>query len=443
MTNPRPVPGRRPVLGHSVSLLRDPLKFFTSLPAHGEVVKIHLGPLPVHVVTTPELAWQVLTTDAGKFDKGLVFDKMRPLFGDGLATSNGELNRRQRRLVMPAFGRTRIAGYAEHTMTKLADELASSWHPGEVVQFDRLMQDIVMTIAGQTLFSTALGDEALAEIRRSIPIMLKYVLVRAFSPAFVEKLPIPPNRRFDAAAARLREVIGETVVAARETGIDHGDLLSMLLLARDEDTGEGMSDDQVHDEVITILTTGAETTAVALAWFFHELGQHPDVERRFHAEVDEVLDGRAARFEDLPDLGYTHQIAAEIVRRTPPLILMRRAREDVELGGVAIPAGSEVAVSQHTLHRDPRWFPDPDRFDPDRWAPGRAAELPKGAYIPFGAGARLCPGHVFAPTEIGIVAATIGARWRLVPVPGRKVYAQIKATMQPNRLPMTVVPRRT
>ncbi|MGW4064090.1 cytochrome P450 [Amycolatopsis sp. NPDC004747] len=443
MTNPRPVPGRVPLLGHTVPLLRDPLKFFTSLPAHGEVVKIRLGPLPVHVVTTPELAWQVLATDADKFDKGLVFDKMRPLFGDGLATSNGEFNRRQRRLVMPAFGRTRIAGYAEHTITKLAAELVDAWQPGEVVEFDKRMQDLVLTVAGQTLFSTALGEQALAEIRHSIPVMLKYVLIRAFSPKFVEKLPIPANRRFDAAAARLREVIGETVVAAREDGADHGDLLSMLLLARDEDTGEGMSDRQVHDEVITILTTGAETTAVALAWFFHELGQHPDVERRFHAEVDDVLGGRPARFEDLPELGYTNQIVNEIVRRTPPLILMRRAREDVELGGIAIPAGSEVAVSQHTLHRDPRWFPDPDRFDPDRWAPGRAAELPKGAYIPFGAGARLCPGHVFAPTEIGIVAATIGARWRLVPVPGKKVYAQIKATMQPNRLPMTVVPRTT
>ncbi len=440
MTN---VPGRWPVLGHTVPLLRDPLKLFTSLPAHGEVVELRLGPLPVHVVTTPELAWRVLATEADKFDKGLVFDKMRPLFGDGLATSNGELNRRQRRLVMPAFGRTRIAGYAENTITKLADELASSWQPGEVVQFDKRMQDLVLTIAGQTLFSTALGDEALAEIRRSIPIMLKYVLIRAFSPKFVEKLPIPANREFDAAAARLREVIGETVVTAREEGADRGDLLSMLLLARDEDTGEGMSDRQVHDEVITILTTGAETTAVALAWFFHELGQHPDVERRFHAEVDAVLGGRPARFEDLPDLVYTHQIVNEIVRRTPPLILMRRAREDVELGGVIIRAGSEVAVSQHTLHRDPRWFPDPDRFDPDRWAPGETAELPKGAYIPFGAGARLCPGHVFAPTEIGIVAATIGARWRLIPVPGKKVRAQLKATMQPNRLPMTVAPRGT
>lgn len=436
--DPAVLPGRWPLLGHTVPMLRDPLKLFTSLREHGEVVRLDLGPLPVFLVTTPELAWRLLAADADKFDKGIVFDKMRPLFGDGLATSNGELNRRQRRMMLPAFGRTRIAGYAEHTMTRLAAELTDSWRDGQLVQFDERMQDLVLTIAGETLFSTALGDDALAEIQRSIPVMLKYVLVRAFSPRFVEKLPIPANRRFDAAAARLRDVIGKTVVAAREKGADHGDLLSMLLVAQDEDTGEGMSDRQVHDEVITILTTGAETTAVALAWFFHELGQHPDVERRFHEEVDEVLAGRPAQFEDLPKLVYTGQIINEIVRRSPPLILMRRAREDVELGGVRIAAGTEVAVSQHTLHRDPRWFPDPGRFDPDRWAPGKAAELPKGAFIPFGAGARLCPGHVFAPTEIALVAATIGARWRLEPVPGKKVYPKIKATMQPNRLPMTV-----
>jgi len=436
--DPAVLSGRWPLLGHTVPMLRDPLKLFTTAGEHGEVVRLDLGPLPVFLVTTPELAWRLLATDADKFDKGIVFDKMRPLFGDGLATSNGELNRRQRRMMLPAFGRTRIAGYAEHTMTRLAAELTDSWRDGQVVQLDERMQDLVLTIAGETLFSTALGDDALAEIQQSIPVMLKYVLVRAFSPKFVEKLPIPANRRFDAAAARLRDVIGKTVVAAREKGADHGDLLSMLLMAQDEDTGEGMSDRQVHDEVITILTTGAETTAVALAWFFHELGQDPDIERRFHAEVDEVLSGRAARFEDLPKLMYTGQIINEVVRRTPPLILMRRAREDVELGGVRIPAGTEVAVSQHTLHRDPRWFPDPGRFDPDRWAPGKAAELPKGAFIPFGAGARLCPGHVFAPTEIALVAATIGARWRLEPVPGKKVYPKIKATMQPNRLPMTV-----
>lgn len=434
-------PGRWPLLGHTVPMLRDPLKLLSSLRSHGDVVRLDFGPMPVYLVTTPELAWRLLAADAGKFDKGIVFDKMRPLFGDGLATSNGAFNQRQRRMMLPAFQRSRLALYAESTMTRLAAELADSWKPGEVVEFDRRMQDLALTISARTLFSTELGDDALVEIQRSIPIMLKYVMVRAFSPKFVEKLPIPANREFDAAASRLRSVIGDAVFRAREQGGDQGDLLSMLLLAKDDESGEKMTDRQVEDEVITILTTGAETTAVALAWFFHEIGRNPGVERRFHAEVDAVLEGGPARFEQLPNLVYTQRIINEVVRRTPPVILMRRAREDVELGGVRIPAGTEVAVSQHTLHRDPRWFPDPERFDPDRWQPDRAAELPKGAFIPFGAGPRLCPGHQFAPTEIALVAATIGARWRLAGVPGVKVYPKIKATMQPNRLPMTAIPR--
>ncbi|WP_211771304.1 cytochrome P450 [Kutzneria sp. CA-103260] len=427
-------------------MLRRPLRFLSALPAYGEVVKIYLGPLPVYMVTSPELAMRLLAADADNYDKGIVFDKMRPLFGNGLATSNGEFNKRQRRLVLPAFHRTRIASYAETTMTTLAAESISGWKAGQEVAVDEHMQNLVLSIAGRTLFATELGQDVLDEIQRCVPDLLDNVLVRAFSPKFVERLPIPGNRRFDAAAARLREVIPRVVLAARavlDAGAetDHGDLVSMLLLARDEETGEGMTDEQVHDEVVTILTTGAETTAVALAWFFHEIAQQPEIEHRFHAEIDQVLAGRVATFADLPRLEYTQRLVNEILRRNPPLILMRRSRTDVTLGGITIPAGTEVAVSQHTLHRDPRWFPDPDRFDPDRWLPARAEKLPRGAFIPFGAGARLCPGHLFAQTEIAVVAATIAARWRLVPVPGAKVKPRLAATMQPNRLPMTVVPR--
>ncbi len=435
------VPGRRPVIGHTAAMLRRPLRFLSTLPAYGEVVKIYLGPLPVYMVTGPELAMRLLAADADNYDKGIVFDKMRPLFGNGLATSNGDFNKRQRRLVLPAFHRTRIASYAETTMTRLAQESITDWRAGQVVAVDEHMQNLVMSIAGRTLFATELGQDVLDEIQRSVPDLLDNVLVRAFSPRFVERLPIPGNRRFDAAAARLRDVIPRAVLAARAAGTDHGDLVSMLLLARDEDTGEGMTDEQVHDEVVTILTTGAETTSVALAWFFHEIAQQPDIEHRFHSELDRVLAGRPPTMADLPRLEYTQRIVNEILRRNPPLILMRRARADTTLGGVRIPAGTEVAVSQHTLHRDPRWFPDPDRFDPDRWLPERAEKLPRGAFIPFGAGARLCPGHLLAQTEIAVVAATIAARWRLVPVPGTTVKPRLAATMQPNRLPMTVLPR--
>ncbi|HEX7307540.1 cytochrome P450 [Lentzea sp.] len=434
------VPGRWPLVGHTVTLLRNPVEFLASLSARGEVVKVYLGPLPVHLVTTPELALKLLASD--KFDKGIVFDKMRPLFGNGLATSNGAFNQRQRRMVLPAFHRTRVATYAETVITSLATELRDSWHDGQRLELDAVVQDFVMTVAGRTLFSADLGPRVLDEIRRSIPVMLRHVLVRAFSPGFVERLPLKANREFDEAAARLREVIPEVVLGARGDGADHGDLLSALLAARDADTGEAMTDEQVHDEVVTILTTGAETTAVALAWFFHEVGTRPVVRQRFHAEVDAVLGDRPATFEDVPKLEYTGRIINEVLRRTPPIILMRRAREDVEIGGVLVRKGAEIAVSQHTLHRDPRWFPDPGGFDPDRWEPARAAALPKGAFIPFGAGTRFCPGHFLAHTEIAIAAATIATRWDLVPAAGHRVHAQLKATMQPDRLPMTAQSRK-
>ncbi|MGQ0716770.1 MAG: cytochrome P450 [Pseudonocardiales bacterium] len=432
-------PGRLPLLGHTMSLLGRRFRFLSSLRSHGEVVRIYLGPLPVYVVTSPELAWQVLAINADRFDKGILFDKIRPLFGNGLANSNGDFNRRQRRLVQPAFQRKRIVGYVR-TMAGVASDLIESWRPGEVVAVDKRMEDVALTVVGRTLFSTELGREAIAEVQRSMPILTKCLTVRAFSP---EWLPIPANRRFDQAAARFRRVVAEVIAAARAEGKDHGDLLSTLLLARDEDTGEGMSDQQVSDEIVTILTAGMETTAVTLAWLFHELGQHPEIERRFHAEIDRVLEGRMATFDDLPRLEYTQRIISEVLRKYPILILMRRARTDVDLGGVHLQPGTEVALSQYALHYDPHLYPDPARFDPDRWLPDRAERLPRGAFIPFGAGLHRCPGYSFAETEVAIVAATVAARWQLVPVAGKPVHLRMAVTMHPSQLPMITVPRHT
>ncbi len=431
------VPGRLPLLGHTMSLLVRRFRLLSSLRSHGEVVRIHLGPLPVYFVTSPELAWQVLVTNADRFDKGVLFDKVRPLFGNGLANSNGDFYRRQRRLVQPAFHRKQIAGYV-HTMARAAADLVESWRPGEVIAVDKRMEDLALTVVGQALFSAELGRNAIAEVQRSMPILTKYLAIRAFSPQW---LPIPANRRFDEAAARFRRVVTEVIAAARAENKDHGDLLSMLLLARDEDTGEGMSDQQVHDEIVTILTAGIETTAVALAWFFHELGQHPEVQRRFYSEIDRVLAGRMATFDDIPRLEYTQRIISEVLRKYPLLILMRRARTDVELGGVRIQPGTEVALSQYALHHDARLYPDPARFDPDRWLPDRAARLPKGAFIPFGAGRHRCLGYSFAETEIAIVAATVAARWQLAPVAGKPVRPMRAVTMHPNQLPMIALPR--
>jgi cytochrome P450 len=434
------IPGRWPLLGHTPSLLRQRFSFTSSLREHGDLVKIHLGPMPAYVVTTPELVHEVLVTQAGKFEQGILFERFRPHLGNGVALSNGAFHLRQRRLLQPAFHRERIAHYAS-TMVESATATADGWQPGEVVEVYQAMQQLAVTVLGRALFATDLGAAAIAEAQRSVPILVKQVVVRALSPGFLAALPIPGNRAFDAATARLRAVVTEVIAAARADGADNGDLLSMLLLARDADTGESMSDQQVYDEVVTLLTGGTDTVGLALGWFFHELGRHPEIERRFHAEIDDVLGGASPTVDDLPGLGYTRQILNEVLRVYPIWLLIRRTTEEIDLGGVRLPAGTEVVYSPHALHHDPRNFADPDRFDPDRWAPDRVGEIPRGAFVPFGSGVRQCIGNTFAQTEIALVAATIATRWRLVPVPGRPVRIKVTGAAYPSRLPMTAEPR--
>ncbi|RSM79975.1 cytochrome P450 [Kibdelosporangium aridum] len=434
-------PGRWRFLGHTPSMLRQRVGFTSSLRQHGDIVTIYLGPLRTYFLTSPELVHQVLVTNGANFEKGAIFDRFRPFMGNGLVMSEGAFHLRQRRLVQPAFHRARLARYAE-TMRRVTTELISTWQPRQERQLDADMQHLAITIVGETLFSTEIGGPAIAEARRSIPIVLKDGMIRALSPSAFDRVPIiPANRRFDQAVDRLRRIVLEVIADRRADGEDHGDLLSMLLLARDEDTGERMSDQQVYDEAITLLTAGSETTAVALAWFFHELARYPEIEQGVQAEVDHVLAGRPIGFDDVPKLEYTRRVINEVLRMYPIWILMRRARVDVELGGMRLPAGTELMLSPYSLHFDPRFHAHPERFDPDRWLPERAATVPKGAFIPFGAGGRQCIGNSYAYTEMTIAAATILSRWRLVPVPGKPVRIKVTSAAYPNRMPMTAVPR--
>jgi cytochrome P450 len=336
-------------------------------------------------------------------------------------------------MIQPAFHRRPLTRYSE-TMTALAAELANSWRDGQVLELDRVMQDLAITVVGRTLFSADFGPSVSAEIRAHTPTLIRLGVVRALSPAGLEKLPIPANRRFDRAVAHVHRVVDDVVDSARG---DRDDLLSVLLNARDEGTGAAMDRQQVRDEVVTLLTAGTETTGIALSWLFHELARDPEVERRVHAEVDDVLAGRAATVDDLRRLPYLQRVITEVLRRYPLWLMLRRANTSVSLGGVRLPAGAEVGFSPHALHHDPRYYDDPARFDPDRWLPERAAALPKGAYVPFAGGLHHCPGHAFAHIEIAIVAATLAARWRLVPVPGEPVRPKVIGLLYPNRLPMT------
>jgi cytochrome P450 len=239
----------------------------------------------------------------------------------------------------------------------------------------------------------------------------------------------------------LYAVLARLVRARRAQHGEQDDLLSMLLASQDPRTGARMTDEELCDELVTLFVAGTETVSAALAWTFHELARHPEVEARLHAEVDATLGGRPVSAADLPDLRYTRRIAQEVLRLHSVWLLMRRAVAPVELGGVALEPGAEVFFSPYALHRDPRWYPDPNAFDPDRWLPERSAGLPRGAYIPFGAGNRLCVGEGFAWAELAIVIATVASRWRLVPVPGHEVRPRIGTLEEPERLPMTPYPR--
>ncbi|MDX8055661.1 cytochrome P450 [Lentzea sp. BCCO 10_0798] len=431
-------PGRLPFLGHSLPMLRKRFAFTRNLRGQGDLVEVHLGPMRTYFVASPKLTHQVLVADAPKFHKGRMYDKFRPFVGNGLAVSSGAFHLRQRRMMQPAFHRDRIAGYAS-TMLRATLDLLDGWRPGEVRQLEADMQGLAVTIVGEALFSTEIGKKAIAEARRSVFVIIRNGILRALSPAFVEKLPIPANREFDEAISRMRAIVREVIESRRGDETDHGDLLSTLLMARDAETGEPMTEEQVFDEVITLLTAGIETTALALAWIFHEIAANPEVERRVVAEVDEVLAGRPVTVDDVPKLTYVGQVATEVLRKYPLWLVMRRTAVEVELGGAVLPAGTEVILSPHTMHHDPANFPDPERFDPDRWTPERAKRLPKGAFVPFGGGIHQCIGNHFALTEIAIVVATVCARYRLVP--DRPVRTKFTNAAYPNDLMMKVVPR--
>jgi len=434
---PARLPRALPLLGHALHLLRNPFSFLTTARALGDVVEIRIGPQPAYLVNSPELIRQVLVGEAKKYSKGVQFDKMRPTLGNGLVTAGGEEHLKHRRLVQPAFHHSRIAAYAT-IMRELSLETAASWRDGDQIALDQELTQLALKIVGKALFTAELGSEVVDEVLRSMPIFLEGVPKRALAPTqLLEKLPTAENRRFNEANRRLRGVLDRIIAEYRQSGVDHGDMVSMLLLARDEATGEGLSDSQVRDEAVTMLLAGSETTSTLLSWVFHVLGQRPDLEARLHAEVDEVLGDGPMTFEQIGRLPYTRRLISEALRLYPAgWLISRRTNEPVTLGGFALPAGASIMFSLYSLHRDPKFFADPDVFDPDRCLPERARNVPRPAFIPFGSGNRQCIGEGFAWTEAIVVLATIANRWRMRPVPGAEVRMVPALTLRPNELPM-------
>ena len=415
-----PGPKNPPIIGNLYAFRSDPLGFLSNAAReYGDLVYFKVARQHLYLVNHPDYVREILVANQGNFIKSRALQRAKILLGEGLLTSEGQHHLRQRRLVQPAFHRERLAGYAA-AMSECAVRWRERWTEGSALDIATEMPHLTLSVVAKTLFSADVQSEAseIGEAMTSVLQMFRWLLL-PFS-EYLDKLPLPAIRRFEKARARLDATIYGLIRERRNSGQDAGDLLSMLLLAQDE--GEEMSDEQVRDEALTLFLAGHETTANALTWTWYLLSQHPHVERRLHEEIDAVLGGRAPELADVPELRYTETILSEALRLYPPAwAIGRMAKAEFSLGGVEIPAKSICILSPYLVQRDARWFPDPEKFDPERWTPEAREARPKFAYYPFGGGARVCIGERFAWMEGVIVMAAIAQKWRLRLEPGQRV----------------------
>ncbi|ONI76219.1 hypothetical protein ALI144C_36740 [Actinosynnema sp. ALI-1.44] len=436
-------PGALPVLGHMVPLRRTPLEFLTGLYRHGDLVRIGLGRQPAYMVCDRELVTKLLR-DPRTFDWGGPFyEKTKLLMGNTLGNCPYRDHKRLRRLAQPSFRLNRIASYSSVMRDELDAEM-DTWRPGEVVELNDALHSVTARVGAKVLLSTTIGSDEMRSVLTDLPVVMEGMYQRVVQPfAWLSKLPTPGNRRFEAARARLDGLVNRIIAETRRDGADGDNLMSELLAARDTETGDALSDVEVHDMVMNFLAAATETTATALCWAVHLLNDNPECERRLHEEADRLVGGRPLEYEDLPSLEYTTRVITEVLRLYPPGWMMTRiVSQDTELGGQPLPAGTILIYSSYALQRDPRLFTDPDTFDPDRWLPERAKQIPSGAMIPFGSGSRKCIGDNFAIMETTLALAEIAARWRLRAVPGTRVRPEPRALVAMGPLPVVTEPRR-
>jgi cytochrome P450 len=417
------------------SLAKDPLNFFIhSLHERGDLVPLNLGPTKLLLVHHPDYVRHVLQDNWRNYGKGSMWVAIRKMVGNGLLGSEGELWLRQRRLMQPAFHRERLTGLT-HTVTEVIAETLVDWkvraENKQPVEMAHAMAELTMKIIVRTMFGTGISDANTREMVEAYSKALKLMNVRMWTFFLPDFIPLPGDLAFRETIQQIDHTVYRFIRERRQNPSDANDLLNMLLDARDEESGEGMSDQQVRDEVFTVFMAGYETTSTVMAWVWYLIWQHPEVERRLQREVSDVLNERTPTFEDLPRLTYTKTIIEEAMRMYPPgWMIPRSTLADDTIGGLPVKAGTTVLISPYVVHRHPDFWEDAERFDPDRFAAGRT--ITRHASLPFGEGPRLCIGNSFAMMEMQLTVAMIAQQYRLSLQPGITIQPTTTPVLRPN-----------
>ena len=425
-------PSGNSIVGNLAELGEDPLGFLVSCDRdYGDIVPLRLGLTPACLITHPDLIEQVLK-GRESFVKSRGFRALHTLLGKGLLTNEGDSWFRQRRLIQPVFHRKRIEGYGQ-IMVDYTEQMLATWHPDQSRDIHLDMMRLTLNIVMKAIFNQDVSTGEAETVAHALDVAMNWFDSKRRQNFLIwEWFPRPENIRYRDAISGMNDTIYEIIRQRRESGEDPGDLLSMMMAARDEDDGSGMSDQQLRDEIATLMLAGHETTANALSWTWMLLSQNPDAEAKLHEELQQVLQGRSPTIADLPQLPYANAVITESLRLYPPVSLVgREAVEDVKVGDYVIPEGCVVMLSQWVMHHSPQYFDDADAFQPERWLSDLEKQLPRGVYFPFGDGPRICIGKGFAMMEAVLILATVAQKYSLKLVPAHKIVPQPSITLRP------------
>lgn len=403
---------------------------------YGDIVRMPFRPgRSIYLLSHPDYIQQVLQKRHRKYQKAVTYDYLKPIIGTGLITSEGEFWLRQRRLVAPMFHRDRVHSYAD-SMVDATERLLADWERrasrGASIDISEEMAQLTLTIAGEILFNRDIGAES-DRIGEALMLLFRDINYRIISPVVVPRsVPTPHNRRVERAIEELEEIVYDLIEERRGRADEYDDLLSMLMLAEDEETGERMTDEQVRDEVMSFILAGHETTSNALAWSFYLQSQYPEVRRRVEREADDVIGDGRPDFETVTALEYTDRVLDETLRLYPPAwTIEREPVEDDEIGGYRVPTGSIVMAAPYFVHHNPDVWHNPEGFDPDRFADDADGPDHPYAHFPFGGGPRMCVGADFAAMESKIIMSMVARRFRLDLVPNQSVEPEGTVTLYP------------